>query len=176
MIFGFNCHTLTFVMMAFFFILLRTLFIVLHRNIVKPLWIKFPFKNFPLIFLCRELHKTSLPPPSCVTSDPTLILLFSPFANFFFLEEAIPGCFSMENPHSTPLSQASSSGPRSLYQLFVRDLPPQSHKSTEDRCLLWLIKALPPGVIPQFEQEEKPSEGGNVLDQSYEGPILYTHI
>lgn len=79
-------------------------------------------------------------------------------------------------PPQTPVSQASSSGPRSLYQLFVRDLPPQSHKSTEDRCLLCLIKALPPGVIPQFEQEEKPSEGGNVLDQSYEGPILYTLI
>lgn len=47
-----------------------------------------------------------------------------------------------------------------VYQLFVRDLPPQSHKSTEDRCLLCLIKALPPGVIPQFEQEEKPSKGG----------------
>ena len=127
---------------------------------------------------CRELHKTSPPPPSHVTSDPTLILPFSPFAKYF-LEEAVPGCFSMEYshpPHQPLLSQASSSGPRSLYQLFVRDLPPQSHKSTEDRCLLCLIKALPPGVIPQFEQEEKPSEGGNVLDQSYEGPILYTLI
>lgn len=121
--------------------------------------------------------RTSLPPPSHVTSDPTLILPFSPFAKNF-LDEAIPGCFSMEYPYPppAPLRQASSSGPRSLYQLFVRDLPPQSHKSTEDRCLLCLIKALPPGVIPQFEQEEKPSEGGNVLDQSYEGPILYTLI
>lgn len=175
------------------------LFLDLHRNTVKPHWIKFEnslsrthkkqlsmsaskesaslFDFFhSLIFLYRELHKTSLPPPSHVTSDPTLILPFSPFAKKF-LEEAIPGCFSMEYPSpSTPLSQASSSGPRSLYQLFVRDLPPQSHKSTEDRCLLCLIKALPPGVIPQFEQEEKPSEGGNVLDQSYEGPILYTLI
>lgn len=82
----------------------------------------------------------------------------------------------LTHPTNPSSAQASSSGPRSLYQLFVRDLPPQSHKSTEDRCLLCLIKALPPGVIPQFEQEEKPSEGGNVLDQSYEGPILYTLI
>lgn len=70
----------------------------------------------------------------------------------------------------------SSSGPRSPSQLFVRDFPPQSHISTEDRCLLCLIKALPPGVIPQFELEERPVKGENVLDQSSEGPILYTLI
>lgn len=69
--------------------------------------------------------------------------------------------------------------------LTLWDLPPQSHKSTEDRCLLCLIKALPPGVIPQFEQEEKPSEGvwlwdgevrggwGGILDQSH---IIHSHL
>ena len=112
-----------------------------------------------------------------MTSDPTLILSFSAFAKKSFWRGpflAVP-LWNIATPPS-PLSQASSSGLPSLYQLFVGDLPPQSHKSTEDRCLLCLIKALPPGVIPQFEQEEKPSEEGNVLDQSYEEPILYTLI
>lgn len=77
-------------------------------------------------------------------------------------------------PPSPGIIQRSSLSVLAFF--FFRDLPPQSHKSTEDRCLLCLIKALPPGVIPQFGQEEKPSEGGNVLDQSYEGPILYTLI
>lgn len=79
-----------------------------------------------------------------------------------------------------PFSQASSSGPRSLYQLLFflsRDLPPQSHKSTEDRCLLCLIKALPPGVIPQFEQEEKPSEGGGCSGSIlWRAHIIHSHL
>lgn len=131
------------------------------------------FFFYHLFILCHELHKTSLPPPQRMTSDPTLILPFSPFAKRN-LERSIPCCvFSLHPPPPTKHHPAALT---LCISFFFRDLPPQSHKSTEDRCLLCLIKALPPGVIPQFEQEEKPSEGGNVLDQSYEGAILYTLI
>lgn len=133
-----------------------------------------------LIFLCHELHKTSLPPPSHMTSDPTLTLPFSPFAKKRKIGKSPSLAVSLWKypylPPNPPLPGIIQRSSLSVLAFFFRDLPPQSHKSTEDRCLLCLIKALPPGVIPQFGQEEKPSEGGNVLDQSYEGPILYTLI
>lgn len=67
---------------------------------------------------------------------------------------------SLPIPYPSIIQRPSLSALASRGFFSPRDLPPQSHKSTEDRCLLCLIKALPPGVIPQFEQEEKPSEGG----------------
>lgn len=115
----------------------------------------------------RFVQYLTTPPPKCMTSNPALDSSFLPFAKNVWKRPYLA---------VSPLNQASSKGLCSLYQLFLKDLPPQSHKSTEDRCLLCLIKALPPGVILQFEQEEKPSEGGNVLDQFYEGPVLYTVI
>lgn len=124
-------------------------------------------------------------PPNPLTSDPALIPPFFRCSKHFFFGRGHPWPFLcgiiLTSPQPPPFSQASSGGPSLSVSAFfpsssLRDLPPQSHKSTEDRCLLCLIKALPPGVIPQFEQEEKPSEGGDVLDQSYEGPILYTLI
>lgn len=57
-----------------------------------------------------------------------------------------------------------------LFFFFQGFASPVPHKSTEDRCLLCLIKALPPGVIPQFEQEEKPSEGGMFWINPMKGP------
>lgn len=93
-----------------------------------------------------------------------------------FLEEAIPGRSSVElslpllNPPSARHHPAILALCISFFFFFSRDLPPQSHKSTEDRCLLCLIKALPPGVIPQFEQEEKPSKGGMFWINPMKGP------
>lgn len=128
-------------------------------------WVKNLYLYFTI--LCCEPQ----PPP---TSDPAFILPFSLFQPFFGRGHPWPFlCGIILTSPQPPFSQASSSDPRSLYQLFFffsRDLPPQSHKSTEDRCLLCLIKALPPGVIPQFEQEEKPSKGGMFWINPMKGP------
>lgn len=138
-----------------------------------------------LIFLCSDIPLLYLPhdlrphlDSYFLTTPPKTKQQHTQKNKTKLLEEAIPGSFSMEFslPSHNPLQPGIIQRSSLSVSAFFRDLPPQSHKSTEDRCLLCLIKALPPGVIPQFEQEEKPSEGGNVLDQSYEGPILYTLI
>lgn len=171
--FRFSFHTLMFVTKGPFSSVYTELafqwVLILHRNTVKrhrmcltlssSFAMNFIWHSFPLPHMWPQTHPR------------------------FFLLHHLPKHFwkrpSLAVLCSSPKPPSARHHPAALafcISFFVRDLPPQSHKSTEDRCLLCLIKALPPGVIPQFEQEEKPSEGGNVLDQSYEGPILCTLI
>ena len=134
---------------------------------------------FLIFFFAVNFTRHPLPLPRTWPPTQPWFFLFHRLPNIFWKRP--PLAVSLWNiltpPHQPLLSQASSSGPRSLYQLFVRDLPPQSHKSTEDRCLLCLIKALPPGVIPQFEQEEKPSEGGECSGSIlWRAHIIHSHL
>lgn len=143
--------------------------------------------------MCRSFQETtetaesstliSISPSSAVnlspplTSDPAFVLPFPLFQTFFGRGHPWPFLCGiiLTSPQPPPLQPAiiqrsSLSVSAFFFFFFSRDLPPQSHKSTEDRCLLCLIKALPPGVIPQFEQEEKPSKGGMFWINPMKGP------
>lgn len=116
---------------------------------------------FVISILVVNIAHSQLSPLSCPVTSPTLFSNL--FANKFWTSPLTNNQRARHHPVAFLPSFLLSINPppptSTAPSLSLWDLPPQSHKSTEDRCLLCLIKALPPGVIPQFEQEEKPSEG-----------------